>query len=109
MPQGRSWSSVTGAPAALASARRASTSSRLAYPRVVVACGHDVRFITRLAERAIVAFLSAAIGVISTILVNAGGDTRPITVAHARGYAGLAVATVLGLCILVSITRDRVV
>jgi hypothetical protein len=69
----------------------------------------DARLITRLADRAIIAFLSAAIGTISAILLNAGGNTRAITVAHALGYAALAVATILGLCILVSITRDRVV
>jgi hypothetical protein len=69
----------------------------------------DVGFVTRLADGTIVAFLSAAIGITSAILVNAGANTRSVAVAHALGHAGLAVATILGLRILVSITRDRAV
>ena len=69
----------------------------------------DARFITRHADRALLAFLSAAIGVISAILINAGDSPTHITAPHALGYTGLVVATILGLRTLVAITRDRVV
>lgn len=72
----------------------------------------DARFVTRLADRAIVAFLSAAIGLISAVLIHVGGGAKiagGLTLPHALGYAGLAVATILGLRVLVAVTRDRIV
>ena len=66
---------------------------------------------TRLADRALMAFLSASIGVISALLAAGGGTvlggTLPLN--ELLGYLGLTVATILGLRITVAIGRDRVV
>lgn len=72
----------------------------------------DVRLLTRLADRAILAVLSAAIGVISAMLIGVNGGVNVahrVSLAHVVGYIGLAVATIIGLRVLVAVTRDRTV
>lgn len=72
----------------------------------------DLRLAHRFFGRAIVAFLSAAIGLVSALLIGVNGGiivARGVTLAQAIGYLGLVVATVLGMRVLVAISRDRVV
>jgi ubiquinone biosynthesis protein len=72
----------------------------------------DLRLAHRFFGRAVVAFLSAAIGVVSALLVGVNGGilvAGGVTLAQAIGYLGLAAATVLGTRVLVAISRDRVV
>jgi ubiquinone biosynthesis protein len=72
----------------------------------------DRRLVQRFFAHAVVAFLSAAIGLISALLlgVNSGIPvTKGVTLAHALGYTGLIAATVLGMRVLVAISRDRVI
>ena len=72
--------------------------------------GHprDARLVTRLTNRLILAFMSASIGVVSVLLLQLGRG--PILFAthvdDLLGYAGLFAATILGLRVLVAITRD---
>jgi ubiquinone biosynthesis protein len=71
----------------------------------------DTRFLTRLADRAVIAFMSASIGVVSALLVASTHGPRitaNLTLPQLIGYVGLGVATILGLRVLVGITRDRV-
>lgn len=72
----------------------------------------DRRLVQRFFARAVVAFLSAAIGLISALLLGVSSGipvTTGVTLAHALGYIGLMVATVLGMRVLVAISRDRVI
>jgi ubiquinone biosynthesis protein len=71
----------------------------------------DVRLITRLVDRGIVAFMSASIGTVSALLLGVTGGvnvTKGLTMPQMFGYIGLGVATILGLRVLVAVTRDRV-
>jgi ubiquinone biosynthesis protein len=68
----------------------------------------DASLVTRLANRLILAFISAAIGVVSVLLLQL---SRGPTVFETHldvllGYGGLIAATMLGLRVLVAITRD---
>jgi ubiquinone biosynthesis protein len=72
----------------------------------------DLRLIQRFFARATVAFLSAAIGLISALLLSVNNGipiAKGVTLAQALGYTGLMVATVLGMRVLVAISRDRVI
>ena len=68
----------------------------------------DARLVTRLTNRLILSFISASIGVVSVLLLQLGRG--PILFeTHLDvllGYGGLIAATVLGLRVLVAITRD---
>ena len=78
----------------------------------LLAHADDRHLVQRLFARATIAFLSAAIGLISAILlgVNSGiPAAKGVTLVQALGYAGLMVATVLGMRVLVAISRDRVI
>ena len=70
----------------------------------------DVRFLTRLIDRVILTLISAAIALTSAVLITVSGSGTPsngATVPQVLGYIGLGVATVLGLRVLVAVTRDR--
>jgi ubiquinone biosynthesis protein len=72
----------------------------------------DARLLSRLVDRAIVVFISAAIGLISAVLVGVESGvalTADLTLAQALGYLGLAVASLLGNRVLVAVSRDRVI
>jgi ubiquinone biosynthesis protein len=72
----------------------------------------DARLVTRLVDRVVLAFFSAAIGLVSALLVGVDGGvkvTGELSLAQLLGYLGLTVATVLGLRVLVAVSRDRVV
>lgn len=68
----------------------------------------DAGLLVRLANRLILGFLSAAIGLVSVLLLQIGRG--PIVFGTRLdllpGYAGLIAATILGLRVLVAITRD---
>jgi hypothetical protein len=69
----------------------------------------DRNLIAALANRFILAFFSASVGVVSVLLLSLRGgplvfQTRLDVLA---GYIGLAAATVLGLRVVVAVTRDR--
>lgn len=73
----------------------------------------DLRAVTRLVDRAVLAVLAAALGVGSTLLL--GTDLGPvvagnhITLNEVLGYIGLAIAAVLMLRLVAAIIRDGVV
>jgi ubiquinone biosynthesis protein len=71
----------------------------------------DTRMVVRIADRAVAALLSASIGVVSALLLNVQDGvlvTPGLTVVQMTGYLGLIASTVLGLRVLVAISRDRV-
>jgi ubiquinone biosynthesis protein len=72
----------------------------------------ELRLAQRCFGRAMLAFVSAAIGLISALLIGINTGifvVKGVTLAQALGYLGLVVATVLGMRVLVAITRDRVI
>ncbi|MGZ4233211.1 MAG: hypothetical protein ACXVVQ_17515 [Solirubrobacteraceae bacterium] len=72
----------------------------------------DTRFLTGLIDRVILTVISAAIALTSAVLITVSGGaavSSGVTVPQVVGYIGLAVATVLGLRVLVAVTRDRLV
>jgi hypothetical protein len=78
----------------------------------LLAHADDLHLVQRLFARATIAFLSAAIGLISAILLGVSNGipaAKGVTLAQALGYLGLMVATVLGMRVLVAISRDRVI
>jgi len=69
----------------------------------------DVDTVTRIANRVILAFFSGSVGLVSVLLVRT--PSGPIvlgqtTVYELIGYLGLTAATILGLRILVAVSRD---
>jgi ubiquinone biosynthesis protein len=71
----------------------------------------DTAIITRIADWAIAALLSAAIGLVSALLLNVRGGVvlaAGLTLPESLGYLGLIAATVLGARVIVAISRDRV-
>jgi ubiquinone biosynthesis protein len=72
----------------------------------------DLRLAHRFFARAIIAFLSAAIGLVSAVLIGVNDGitvAEEVTLAQALGYLGLMVATVLGMRVLVAVSRERVI
>jgi len=72
----------------------------------------DLRLAQRFFARATFAFLSAAIGLVSALLLGVTNGipvAEGVTLAQALGYLGLMAATVLGMRVLVAISRDRVI
>jgi ubiquinone biosynthesis protein len=72
----------------------------------------DARLISTLVSRAILAFLGAAIGLMSVLLLGAPGG--PVLVAgfslfQALGYLGLCVSVILMLRVINALVRDRLV
>ena len=70
----------------------------------------DAMIVTRIAYRAIAALLSTGIGLVSALLLNVQGGVAVaagVTLPETIGYLGLAASTVLGLRVLVGISRDR--
>jgi ubiquinone biosynthesis protein len=68
----------------------------------------DVEVVERLTNRAILAFLSASIGIVSVLMLQLPGG--PLLIGATRlnqliGYAGLTAATILGLRVLVAAGR----
>lgn len=69
----------------------------------------DVTVITRLADRLILALLSASLGLVSALLLLArGGPTiaNGTSLLDLIAYFGLAAATILGLRVTVAVSRD---
>jgi ubiquinone biosynthesis protein len=78
----------------------------------LLADDRDVRLLTRLVGRSLLAFLSGAIGVVSALLIQVDGGAKVsahLTLAQTIGYSGLVVATLLGVRVLVGVSRDRIV
>lgn len=72
----------------------------------------DARLISTLVSRAILAFLGAAIGLMSVLLLSASGGPvliAPISLFQALGYLGLCVSLVLILRVIIALVRDRLV
>jgi hypothetical protein len=72
----------------------------------------DRHLIQRFFARAVMALLSSAIGLISALLLGVDHGiaiTKNLTLPQTLGYAGLITATVLGMRVLVAISRDRVI
>jgi ubiquinone biosynthesis protein len=68
----------------------------------------DINLIVRLANRFILAFFSASVGLVSVLLLRLG-QGPPIFKTRLDvliGYSGLIAATILGLRIIVAVTRD---
>ena len=69
----------------------------------------DVAVVTRLANRLMLALLSASLGLVSALLLVAGGGPTIVngtSLFELLAYVGLAAATTLGLRIIVAISRD---
>jgi hypothetical protein len=72
----------------------------------------DLRTVTRMVDRAVLAVLAAALGIGSTVLLHTPmGATvgTDVTVNEVLGYIGLGVASVLTLRLVAAIMRDGVV
>jgi ubiquinone biosynthesis protein len=72
----------------------------------------DLRTVTRMVDRAVLAVLAAALGIGSTVLLHTQlgpAVADEVTVNEILGYIGLAVASVLTLRIVAAIMRDGVV
>jgi ubiquinone biosynthesis protein len=77
----------------------------------------DRHFIASMAGRAVLAFLGAAFGIISVMLIGVRGGplltpaaagTGGTSLLHAFGYAGLFFSLVLTLRVIIAITRDGI-
>jgi ubiquinone biosynthesis protein len=77
----------------------------------------DRHFVASMAGRAVLAFLGAAFGIISVmllgvrggpLLVPAAAGTGGTSLFHAFGYAGLFLSLVLTLRVIIAITRDGI-
>jgi ubiquinone biosynthesis protein len=69
----------------------------------------DVRVVTRLVNRAVLAFLGGVVGVISVVLISVKGGppfTGTTSLYEFFGYFGLFCSTVLVLRVLVAVLRD---
>jgi ubiquinone biosynthesis protein len=69
----------------------------------------DTELVRTLTAQFILAFFSASIGLVSALLLTIGGGLRiggHLTVYQLIGALGLAAATVLGLRVVVAVTRD---
>jgi ubiquinone biosynthesis protein len=72
----------------------------------------DARLISTLVSRAILAFLGAAIGLMSVLLLGAPGGpvlVAQISLFQALGYLGLCVSIILILRVINALVRDRLV
>jgi ubiquinone biosynthesis protein len=70
----------------------------------------DARFITTLVNRAILAFLAGAVGLLSVGLIAIEGGppfTGDTSLFQVFGYFGLFCATVLAMRVIVAVLRDR--
>lgn len=70
----------------------------------------DARFVTRLVNRAVLAFLAGAIGLLSVglVAIEGGPDfTDGTSLLRVFGYFGLFCATVLAMRVIVAVLRDR--
>jgi ubiquinone biosynthesis protein len=69
----------------------------------------EARFVSRLVSRTVMAFLSAAVGLMAVMLLRTPGGGQlsdTLTVFQAFGYAGLVISAALMLRVLAGITRD---
>jgi ubiquinone biosynthesis protein len=68
----------------------------------------DAELVTRLTNRLILAFFSASIGLVAVFLLRLGGGPEMFgtRLDVLLGYGGLVAATVLGLRVIVAVTRD---
>ncbi|HVN61198.1 MAG TPA: AarF/UbiB family protein [Gaiellaceae bacterium] len=69
---------------------------------------HDTDFIVRLTNRLILAFFTASIGLVAVFLLRTGGGPKLFgkQVDELLGYGGLVAATILGLRVIVAVSRD---
>jgi ubiquinone biosynthesis protein len=70
----------------------------------------DTRFVTRLVNRVVLAFLAGAIGLLSVGLIAIEGGppfTNGTSLFRVFGYFGLFCATVLAMRVIVAVLRDR--
>src|SRR5262249_32103930 len=83
----------------------------------LLAAGRDRQFAASMAGRAVLAFLVAALGIISVMLIGVRGGPLPGPAAagtggtslfHAFGYAGLFLSLVLIPRVIIAITRDGI-
>jgi len=83
----------------------------------LLADGRDRHFVASMAGRAVLAFLGAASGIISVmllgvrggpLLVPAAAGTGGTSLFHVFGYAGLFLSLVLTLRVIIAITRDGI-
>ena len=83
----------------------------------LLADGRDRQFIASMAGRAVLAFLGAALGIISVMLIGVRGGplllpaaagTGGTSLFHVLGYTGLFVSLVLILRVIIAITRDGI-
>jgi ubiquinone biosynthesis protein len=71
----------------------------------------DARFINRLVSRVVLAFLGAALGIMSVLFLGMQGGpalTNTISVYQVFGYAGLFLSAVLILRVIIAIIREKV-
>jgi ubiquinone biosynthesis protein len=68
----------------------------------------DAQLVTRLTNRAILAFFSASIGLVAVFLLHLGGGPEMFStnLDVLLGYGGLVAATVLGLRVIAAVTND---
>jgi ubiquinone biosynthesis protein len=68
----------------------------------------DAQLVTRLTNRLILAFLSASIGLVAVLLLRLGGGPQLFgtQLDVLLGYGGLIAATMLGLRVIVAVSRD---
>jgi ubiquinone biosynthesis protein len=86
--------------------------NELGYNVRLLAHEDDLRLVQSFFARAVLAFLSAAIGLIAALLIGVNDGifvAEDLTLAQGLGYVGLIVATVLGMRVLVAVSRDRAV
>jgi ubiquinone biosynthesis protein len=72
----------------------------------------DERVVTVIASRAIMAFLGAAVGLISVLLLEAQGGpviVQTITLFQIMGYIGLCASAALIMRVVTALLRDRLV
>ena len=69
---------------------------------------HDTDFIVRLTNRLILAFFTASIGLVAVFLLRTGGGPKLFgkQVDELLGYGGLVASTILGLRVIVAVSRD---
>jgi ubiquinone biosynthesis protein len=91
---------------------RAMERNELSFGVQLFANENELRLAQSFFGRGLLAFLSAAIGLVSALLIGVNTGilvAAGVTLAQSIGYLGLVVATVLGMRVLVATIRDRVV
>jgi ubiquinone biosynthesis protein len=77
----------------------------------VLADESDRRYVSALVGRAVLAFLGAALGIMSVMLIGTRGGPAffpGTSLFHVLGYVGLFFSTVLILRVVIAISRDGI-